>query len=141
MRVRPALAAVLGAAALLVTAVGPAGAAPGEFVTVDSTGRLAADGTLTLTGTYRCTGATGPVFTTSSVSQRDPRVGHGIGGGLGRCDGLTHGWANSGRVTSETLVPGRAHVRATLMELRAHGLIPLPVFHATAERDVTLLQG
>ncbi|TWV57636.1 hypothetical protein FRZ03_01750 [Streptomyces misionensis] len=141
MRARSALAAVLGTAALLVTAVGPAGAGPGEFVTVDSTGRLAPDGTLTLTGTYRCTGATGPVFTTSSVGQRDPRVGHGIGGGIARCDGLTHGWANSGRVTSENLVPGGAHVKATLMELRAQGLIPLPLFHATAERDVILLQG
>ena len=141
MRVRPVLAAALGAAALLVAAAGPAGAGPGESVTVDSVGRLAADGTLTLTGTYRCTGATGPVFATSSVSQGDPRISFGIGGGSARCDGLTHDWADSGKVTGETLTTGAAHVRATLMELRFQGLIPLPVFHAATERDVTLLQG
>lgn len=90
MSVRPALAAVLGGAALLTLATAPAHAsspalatgsariavpvhaAPGESVTVDTVGRLAADGTVTLTGTYRCTGNTGPVFVTSALSQRDP---------------------------------------------------------------------
>ena len=56
MRVRPLLAAALGSAALLCAAVGPATAAPDESVTVDRTGRLAAD------GTYTCTGAACPVF-------------------------------------------------------------------------------
>ncbi|MER7920522.1 MULTISPECIES: DUF6299 family protein [unclassified Streptomyces] len=159
MPVRPALAAVLGGAALLALTAGPAHAAgsahaaasvrtavpahaaPGEFVTVDTVGRLAADGTVTLTGTYRCAGNTGPVFVTSALSQRDPRVRHGIGGTVARCDGMTHNWSNSGRVTSETLRPGAAHVQATVMELRPVGLVPLPVFHATADQDVTLVRG
>ncbi|GAA1035986.1 DUF6299 family protein [Streptomyces murinus] len=175
MPVRPALAAVLGGAALLTLAAAPAHAAtpahaaapahvagsariavpvhavpvhavpvhaaPGESVTVDTVGRLAADGTVTLTGTYRCTGNTGPVFVTSALSQRDPRVKHGIGGTVARCDGTTHTWSNSGQVSGETLQPGTAHVQATVMELRPVGLVPLPVFHATADQDVTLAQG
>ncbi|MBJ7003979.1 DUF6299 family protein [Streptomyces griseofuscus] len=165
MSVRPALAAVLGGAALLTLATAPAHAsspalaagsahvagsariavpvhaAPGESVTVDTVGRLAADGTVTLTGTYRCTGNTGPVFVTSALSQRDPRVRHGIGGTVARCDGTTHTWSNSGQVSGETLTPGTAHVQATVMELRPVGLVPLPVFHATADQDVTLVQG
>ncbi|MFH8337837.1 DUF6299 family protein [Streptomyces sp. AM6-12] len=138
---RSVLAAALGAAALLALAAGPAQAAPGESVTVETVGRLAADGTVTLTGTYRCTGGTGPVFVTSSLSQRDPRVRHGIGGTAARCDGTTHTWSNSGTVTSETLRSGAAHVQATVMELRPMGLVPLPVFHATADQDITLAQG
>ncbi|MFY4723697.1 DUF6299 family protein [Streptomyces sp. LaBMicrA B280] len=153
MPVRPALAAALGAAALLTLAAAPAHAAgsartaapahaaPGEFVTVDTVGRLAADGTVTLTGTYRCAGNTGPVFVTSALSRRDPRVRHGIGGTVARCDGTTHTWSNSGQVSGETLTPGTAHVQATVMELRPVGLVPLPVFHATADQDVTLVRG
>ncbi|MEW2268771.1 hypothetical protein GTY41_13165 [Streptomyces sp. SID685] len=170
MSVRPALAAVLGGAALLTLATAPAHAsspalaagsshvarsahiavpvhavpvhaAPGESVTVDTVGRLAADGTVTLTGTYRCTGNTGPVFVTSALSQRDPRVRHGIGGTVARCDGTTRTWSNSGQVSGETLTPGTAHVQATVMELRPVGLVPLPVFHATADQDVTLVRG
>lgn len=45
---------------------------PSETVTVDATGHLAADGTVTLSGTYRCLGRTGPVLVSSSVSQGDP---------------------------------------------------------------------
>lgn len=138
MPVRPALASALGAAALLCAAVAPAVAAPSEQVTVDPTGTLAADGTLTLSGTYRCTPGTGPVFVSSSVSQSNPRVNHGIGGSLAQCDGAEHQWQNSGKVSSETLKAGKAHVQATLMELRPSGLIPLPVFHAVDEQDVTL---
>lgn len=140
MPVRPVLAATLGGAALLCALAAPAVAAPGESVTVDPTARLAADGTVTLSGTYRCLPGTGPVFVSSSVSQADPRVRHGIGGSAARCDGVEHRWANSGKVSSETLEPGAAHVQATVMELRPSGLVPLPVFHATRDRDITLVR-
>ncbi|MFD7881965.1 DUF6299 family protein [Streptomyces bauhiniae] len=145
MPVRPVLAAALAGAALLCALAtpalaGPAAAAPGESVTVDSTARLAADGTLTLSGTYRCLPGTGPVFVSSSVSQADPRVRHGIGGSAARCDGVEHRWTNSGKVSSETLTAGAAHVQANVMELRPSGLVPLPVFHATRDRDITLVR-
>ncbi|ARP72844.1 hypothetical protein LK07_27190 [Streptomyces pluripotens] len=141
MLVRPALAAALGAAALLCSAIGSAGADPFEAVTVDPAGRIASDGTVTLSGSYRCTPGTGPVFVSSSVSQGDPRVRHGIGGGAARCDGAEHRWTNSGKVSSEALTVGTAHVRASLMELRPSGIAPLPAFHAVTDRDVKLIQG
>jgi hypothetical protein len=140
MPVRPALAAALGSAALLCAAVAPAVADPSESVTVDPTGRLASDGTVTLSGTYTCTGATGPVFISSSVSQDSPNH-HGIGGTLAVCDGAEHRWENTGKVTSEKVGPGAAHVEATIMELRPQGGLPLPSFHATSQQDVTLTAG
>ncbi|MFD8816840.1 DUF6299 family protein [Streptomyces sp. NPDC059627] len=143
MPVRPVLAATLGSVALLCAAVAPATAATTtdaakESVTVDPTGRLAADGTLTLSGTYTCTDATGPVFISSSVSQDSPNYRHGIGGTQAVCDGAEHHWENTGEVTSEKLKPGAAHVEATIMELRPAGGLPLPFFHATSQQDVTL---
>jgi hypothetical protein len=36
------------------------------------------------------------------------------------------------------LTPGAARVEATLMELRLDGGLPLPRFHATQKREVTL---
>ncbi|MFJ5516582.1 DUF6299 family protein [Streptomyces griseoluteus] len=140
MPVRPVIAAALGGTALLYALAAPAAAAPGESVTVDSTARLAADGTVTLSGTYRCLPGTGPVFVSSSVSQADPRVRHGVGGSAARCDGAEHRWENTGKVSSETLRTGAAHVQADVMELRPSGLAPLPVFHATQDRDIVLVR-
>jgi hypothetical protein len=152
---RPVLGAVAGAALLACAAVGaPASAAARDTVTVDRVGRLAADGTLTLSGTYRCTAATGPVFVGSSVSQDPPRdstedsarpaghaasVQHGIGGTRAVCDGAAHRWVNTGRTAPYTLRPGAAHVEATLVELRAQGLALLPHFHDVRRQDITLV--
>ncbi|MFF9086646.1 DUF6299 family protein [Streptomyces sp. NPDC014991] len=147
MFLRPALVTALSAAALLCVTAGPAGAAPSkavtdpsETVTVDTVGRLASDGSVTLSGTYRCAGGTGPVFVSSSVSQGDSLVEHAIGGDLARCDGAEHRWENSGPVSSEVLKAGAAHVEATLTELRPSGLLLLPAFHAVSGQDVTLVQ-
>ncbi|WP_225826979.1 DUF6299 family protein [Streptomyces naphthomycinicus] len=141
MPVRPALATALGAAALLCAAVGPAAADPAdpaETITVDSAGRLAPDGTVLLSGTYRCTAATGPVLISSSVSQSDPGLRHGIGGSVARCDGAEHRWENSGKAEPETLKAGKAHVEAALTELRPSGILLLPNFHAVTDQDVKL---
>ncbi|MGW2964683.1 DUF6299 family protein [Streptomyces sp. NPDC001220] len=141
MHLRPVLAAALGSAALLCVAAAPATAAPSESVTVDPTGRLADDGTVTLSGTYTCTDATGPVFVSSSVSQKSPNYRHGVGGTRAVCDGAEHHWKNTGKVTSEKLKPGAVHVEATIMELRPQGGLPLPSFHAVQQQDVTLDKG
>ncbi|GGR95121.1 MULTISPECIES: DUF6299 family protein [Streptomyces] len=137
---RSLLAAALGTAALLGATAASAAAAPGEYITVDPTGRIAADGTVTLSGTYRCTGATGPAFIGSSVSQGTVRQ-QGIGGSSARCDGVEHRWQNSGKPYGQTLRPGAARVQATVVELRPSGIVPLPVFHAQTDRDITLVQG
>ncbi|MEW2805567.1 DUF6299 family protein [Streptomyces massasporeus] len=152
MRVRPLLGAAAGAALLLLTGAGAAPAtasalaptasalAPTGSVTVDAVGRIAADGTVTLSGTYRCAGSSGPVFVGSSVSQGASTTRHGIGGTRAVCDGAEHRWVNSGRTGSGALVAGAAHVQATVMELRSIGGLPLPVFHAVQDQDVTLTQ-
>ncbi|MEU6244588.1 DUF6299 family protein [Streptomyces sp. NPDC047024] len=141
MSVRPALAAVLGAAALLCAVAAPAAtAAPTESVTVDPVATIEEDGTVTLSGTYRCLGATGPVFVSSSVAQDDSRVKYGIGGTRATCDGVRHRWVNSGQVPDDALLPGAARVEATVTELHPSGIAFLPVFHATRERDVTLVE-
>ncbi|MEU6068013.1 DUF6299 family protein [Streptomyces sp. NPDC047082] len=142
MPLRPALAAAAaGAAALLLAVVAPASADPNETVTVDPTGRVAADGTVTLSGTYRCTGGTGPVFVSSTVGQDSSTVRYGIGGTKAVCDGAAHTWVNTGKVEKGRLSPGASHVEATVMELRPEGGLPLPYFHAQQQQEVTLRQG
>lgn len=127
-------------AALLLSAA-PATADPYETVTVDPVGRIAEDGTVTLSGTYRCTGGTGPVFVSSSVGKRSASVRHGIGGTRAVCDGTEHRWENTGKPSPSTLEPGEAHVEATLMELDPSGGLPLPRFHAAEQQDITLTEG
>ncbi|MER5431310.1 DUF6299 family protein [Streptomyces sp. NPDC002588] len=140
MSFRPALAAAAGAVLFLLAVPGQTAAAagPAESVTVDPVGQLAADGTVTLTGTYRCVGSTGPVFVSSSVRQDSGTTRYGIGGTHAVCDGVLHAWANTGKPGTDTLKAGAAQVEATLMELEPHGGLPLPRFHSTKAQDVTL---
>ncbi|EDY56032.1 MULTISPECIES: DUF6299 family protein [Streptomyces] len=142
MPVRLALTAAAGAALFLLAAPAlPASADPSETVTVDPVGRIAEDGTVTLSGTYRCTGGTGPVFVSSSVDGRSSSERYGIGGTRAECDGVEHHWENTGKVTSGALEPGAIHVEATLMELSLQSGLPLPRFHAAQQQDITLTKG
>ncbi|POX51612.1 DUF6299 family protein [Streptomyces sp. Ru72] len=138
MSLRQVAVPVVGAALLLSSA--PAAGAlsrSSDEVTVDPTGYLAPDGTLTLSGTYRCAGGTGgPVFVSSSISQGDHRVQHGVGGTLAVCDGIVHRWTNS-ETRRGAYTPGPAQVEATLTELNGSGL-PLPRFRAVLQQDVNL---
>ncbi|MGX1272936.1 DUF6299 family protein [Streptomyces phaeoluteigriseus] len=137
---RPALTAAAGAALLLLAAPAvTATADPSESVTVDPVGRIAADGTVTLSGTYRCTGNSGPVYVSSSLGQESSTSRHAIGGTRAVCDGAEHRWVNTGKPgSSDPVEPGAARVEATVMELRPAGGLPLPHFHAADEQDVTL---
>ncbi|MEU9212905.1 DUF6299 family protein [Streptomyces sp. NPDC048415] len=146
MSFRQLIGAATGAALLLLLAPSAvalsAPSAPSDEVTVDPTGSVAADGTITLSGTYRCLSRTGPVYVSSSVSQSDPRVRQGIGGTSAVCDGAEHRWTNSEKREPRTLTPGTAHVEATLVELSPSLLgIPLPNFHAVREQNITVTQG
>jgi hypothetical protein len=149
MSFRQAVGTAAGAALLLLLAPSAvavsapydtARTAPSDEVTVDPTGTVAADGTITLSGTYRCTGAAGPVFVSSTVSQGDPSVSHPIGGSSAVCDGAEHVWSNSEKSTPKSLVPGPAHIEATVFDISATGL-PLPSVHAIREQDITIAQG
>ncbi|MGW1032972.1 DUF6299 family protein [Streptomyces antibioticus] len=141
MQIRPALAAAASAALLLLAGAAPAVADPAESVTVDATGRVTADGTVTLSGTYRCVAGTDPVFVSSSVRQGSEDLRHGIGGTRAVCDGAEHTWQNTGRTSLTTLKPGAAEVEVTVMELSTASGLPLPRFHAVGQQDVTLTEG
>ncbi|MFC5958951.1 DUF6299 family protein [Streptomyces pratens] len=142
---RPVLVRAVACAALLlaaaVAAPPAAAAAPvpaEETMTVDSEGRIADDGTVTLSGTYRCLDASGPVLVGSSVHQGTAHTRYGVGGTLAVCDGETHEWENTGRVPSDALEAGAVDVEATLIELRSVDGLLLPVFHAVQQQEVTL---
>ena len=140
MSLRSVLGTAAGAALLLAAVpAATASAAPYETVTVDPTGTIAPDGTVTLSGTYRCLGNSGATFVSSSVSQGDPSVRHGIGGTRAVCDGMEHSWANSAK-PSHPVTPGAARVEATVMELSAGSGLPLPRFHAVQQQDITLTE-
>lgn len=136
---RRVLTTAAGAALLLLAAPAvTATADPSESVTVDPVGRVAADGTVTLTGTYRCVSSSGPVFVSSSVGRKDSTTRYGVGGARAVCDGAVHRWVNTGRPAPDSIGPGAARVEATLMELRPVGVLPLPYFHAADAADVML---
>ncbi|MEV8030774.1 DUF6299 family protein [Streptomyces sp. NPDC086182] len=148
MSYRQAIGTAAGAALLLLlapsavavsTPYDTARTAPTDEVTVDPTGTVAADGTITFSGTYRCTGAAGPVFVSSTVSQGDPWVSHPIGGSSAVCDGAEHRWSNSEKSAPKTLVPGPAHVEATVFDISATGL-PLPSVHSVREQDIAIVR-
>lgn len=146
MPVRPVLGAAAGSALLLLgfaaAAPAPASAAPAapsESVTVDEEGRMA-DGSITLSGTYRCTAAEGPVFVSSAVGRPSEILHHSVGGTRAECDGEVHRWANTGSVPPGTLKAGKAHVEATLMEMRPSGIVLLPIVHAVEHRNITLVE-
>lgn len=141
---------LIGAAACAALLLGTAVAAPpatsaapapaGETVTVDSEGRIADDGSVTLSGTYRCPDASGPVLVGSSVHQGAAHTRYGVGGTRAVCDGGTHRWENTGKVPSDALEAGTADVEATLTELRSVDGLPLPEFHAVQRREITLVR-
>ncbi|GGX71863.1 DUF6299 family protein [Streptomyces fructofermentans] len=145
MPLRQVIAAAAGAALLLAAAPSVSALStvprlyePSETVTVDATGRVAPDGTITLSGTYRCVGGTGPVFVSSSLGQGDSEVRKGVGGTSAVCDGAEHRWTNTDRAEPGRFEPGPARVEATLMELRPSGGLPFPYFHAKQQREITL---
>ncbi|MFF4171565.1 DUF6299 family protein [Streptomyces sp. NPDC001744] len=157
MRVR----LVLAAAALLTAAVAPLAHAEGDdgqavadsgrltddlslvadghftnALSVDAYGTVAADSTVTLSGTYRCLDdSAGPVFVASTLVQGDRSTG--IGGTRAVCDGHLHTWTNRSVVKDPAYRPGAARVDATLLQLSGTGL-PLPRFLVVEKTDVEL---
>ncbi|WP_370411400.1 DUF6299 family protein [Streptomyces fradiae] len=137
MRARLVLAGALLASAAATAPTAYAG--PADGVSVDPRGTVAADGTVTLSGTYRCVDdSAGPVFVSSRLIQADRSTG--IGGTQAVCDGLVHPWTNTAVVKEPAYRAGTAQVEATLMQLTATGPmgLPMPGFLATEDADVTL---
>ncbi|MFE9309170.1 DUF6299 family protein [Streptomyces sp. NPDC088353] len=141
MPLRPVLGALGAAAATVLVLSAPATAAPGDNVTIDRTARVSGDGTVTVSGTYRCFDVNGPVFVGAAISQEPSATRYGIGGTRAVCDGAHHRWRASGTMTPKRLTPGPARVEAVLVELRPHSGLPLPHFHAAHHRNVMLVAG
>ncbi|MFI8827978.1 DUF6299 family protein [Streptomyces sp. NPDC053431] len=138
MRARLALAAGVLLAATAAT-VSTAHAGPADGLSVDPSGTLAEDGSVTLSGFYRCVDdSAGPVFVSSTLIQEDRSAG--IGGTRAVCDGLVHEWTNSAVVKEPGYRAGDARVEATLMQLTPAGPLglPLPGFLARKSQDVAL---
>ncbi|MGV9314297.1 DUF6299 family protein [Streptomyces sp. NPDC003691] len=128
-----ALAAVLSA--LLLPGTARAQFAP-EPVTVDSTGRIAPDGSLVLTGTYYCSPGSGTVLVDAEARQGGSRAD--LEGFIAVCDGRLHTWEVTGSPQG-TFVPGEAGVKVTAVEL-AKGGLPFPVDGYSAETGVNLVR-
>ncbi|MCT4357346.1 DUF6299 family protein [Streptomyces sp. Je 1-79] len=136
MRFRLALA--LGSL-LAAAAAGAAHAGPADGLSVDAYGTVATDGTVTLSGTYRCLDdSAGPVLVSSTLVQGDRSTG--IGGTRAVCDGRVRDWSHSAVVKEPAYRAGAAHVEATLMQLTPDGPLgtPMPGFLATRAAAVTL---
>ncbi|MCX5384069.1 DUF6299 family protein [Streptomyces sp. NBC_00083] len=134
-----AAGAVAAAGVLLGVASGPAGAALSDAVSAAPTGTVSKDGTVTLSGTYRCSppSGSGPIFVSSGVLTGS--VLHGIGGTAAKCDGDEHTWVNREKLSHPETVPaGEAVVQATLMRLDTRTGLPLPVVLATDRHAVDL---
>ncbi|WP_055702223.1 MULTISPECIES: DUF6299 family protein [Streptomyces] len=130
-----ALLLALAGAAVPATA---AHAAPHDGLTVSGAGTIEDDGTVTLSGTYRCLpdGTPGPVFVSSTLAQ-GART-NGIGGTVAVCDGHVHEWSNTSRLKEDAYEPGEAEVRAHLMKLSTETGLPMPRPLAQEEAPVEL---
>ncbi|QCX74445.1 hypothetical protein C9F11_03710 [Streptomyces sp. YIM 121038] len=139
MRVRLALGAAANTLLIAgLAAATPAHAGPFDDVAVNGTGTIASDGTITLSGTYRCLsdGSPGPVFVSSTLIQGDESTG--IGGTAAVCDGQVREWTNSSKGTGARYEQGDATVRAHLMKLSTKTGLPMPQPLAHEEAPVEL---
>ncbi|MFJ6935542.1 DUF6299 family protein [Streptomyces sp. NPDC101132] len=134
----------LAALAALATFTSPAvaDAFSGEISVQDEV-HIAPDGTVTLSGTYRCSGASPEraVFLTSSLEQNGRQIGFGSTDAV--CDGAEHPWSSSGPVEplggDLGFREGPARVQARLMTLENSGWLPLPRGLAGHEEGVALV--
>lgn len=125
--------------ALLTAATGPVGAADVQAVSAAPTGTVSTDGTVTLSGTYRCSPLSdpGPVFVSSTVGAGERR--HGIGGTAATCDGVERTWVNQDKpVHGALMAPGPAEVEATLVHLDTRSGLPIPSIIATDRHEIEL---
>ncbi|MGR3938128.1 DUF6299 family protein [Streptomyces sp. BRA346] len=111
----------------------------GNNVTVNRVGYVSSDGTVALSGTYRCLrdGATVPradILVTLTQGQ----ARYGLGGGPAICDGLTHSWSVQDGA-GVRFVPGPALVEGSLLTFEVgQQPIPLPRTAAVGERAIML---
>ncbi|MFI1887977.1 DUF6299 family protein [Streptomyces jumonjinensis] len=110
-----------------------------DTITIAPTGRIAQDGAITLSGTYRCSSLrsrSGPVLIGSHAAQGDARAE--IDGLQATCDDRVHTWRETARGL-RPLTPGTARGEATLIHLdSSNGFVPFPVILNADSTDLTL---
>jgi hypothetical protein len=141
MRVRLAVVCAVGALAVLVAGPLPSASADGDnAVTVAPTGTVAKDGTVTLTGTYRCS-PDAQYGTVVNGSITDGHETSSVGGSVpATCDGYEHTWTAQGR----PYLPAQAgpiRTEAALVHLtwQSSSLIPQVDVLADQPQDTTLV--
>ncbi|MFE9423259.1 DUF6299 family protein [Kitasatospora sp. NPDC006697] len=138
MAIRPSALAAAGGALLcaVLTAATPALAAGADQVTVSPTAALGQDGSVTLSGTYRCTGS-GPVFLAANLRTGD--IQQSLGSSRAVCDGAEHAWSSQDTPRYLTLSSGGpAEAEVSLVRLDTSGGLPLPQPLAVQHQKVTL---
>ncbi|MER6914443.1 DUF6299 family protein [Streptomyces sp. NPDC000594] len=126
-------------AACLVPGSASAQFAP-DTITIAPAAQLSPDGTLTLSGTYRCSSLrSGPVLIGAKAVQHDTRAT--IDGARAICDDRVHTWRE--RAEGEgTFRAGAAHGEAVLIHLdSSQSFVPLPVILNADDRNLTVRQG
>ncbi|MEV8532808.1 DUF6299 family protein [Streptomyces sp. NPDC051211] len=139
---RLALAAVSAvAAAAAFTAPASAGAF-GNEISVQPYGHISENGTVTLSGTYRCTtpSPSGAVQISATIVQDGTRLG--FGGEEAVCDGEQRKWSATGSLRmTPNIHPGGAGAEVRLQSVRpSGGLIPHVSYVAEEHRDVELVE-
>ncbi|MEV7726909.1 DUF6299 family protein [Streptomyces sp. NPDC087917] len=136
---RMALSAFSALAATALFAAPAAATVYQQAISVHPAVDIARDGTITLSGTYRCEPASpvGAVQIRATVIQ--DRIRLGLGAGDAVCDGRDHEWAAHGTLRlTPGIHEGGARVQAELQEIHyGGGLLPRAVDQvAFDERDV-----
>ncbi|MET9321689.1 DUF6299 family protein [Streptomyces sp. NPDC003038] len=128
---RALTAAALSALALTAVFNAPASAgAFGNEISVQKEAHISEDGTVTLSGTYRChsTSPVGAVQVAAGLRQGGIRLG--ISGENAVCDGAYHEWSSTGSLRYTpgiTAGPATAEVQLTETRRNGPGIVPVSV--------------
>ncbi|MBI0298917.1 hypothetical protein JBE04_31790 [Streptomyces sp. PRKS01-29] len=113
-----------------------------DDLTIDRTGNVTPDGSVTLYGSYRCV-REGAEYVRASVlvTLTQGRERHGLGGYDAVCDGQRHRWLIDA-VDVGRYAPGPADAEVTLLRFDSGGsFVPLPRNAVGVEQGVRLVGG
>ncbi|MEU6862684.1 DUF6299 family protein [Streptomyces sp. NPDC046876] len=129
---RMALAALSALAAAAAFTAPATAASHNSAISVQPYAHIGEDGTITLSGTYRCNAGspTGATQISATVVQEETHLTTSAGEAV--CDGAEHEWQSTGRLPQSLGLPGDVHpgaarFEARIQEVRFSGLMPKSV--------------